>query len=225
MSKAPKIVLSDKKAETAGLILRCLIVFFVPFITGIIIFKKKEISPFGGNDLLAIDLWSQYFPMYRKFALDHGFSEAMYNWSGALGFNNWLQNAFYTRSIFLIPFGLIPFEKSMTYIDIVCLLRFGLGAAACQLFLEYKFKSKSPVIMAASVGYGLCAYSTAFIMQFMWTDGLFLGPLVLLGLERLINGKSPLMYVFMLALTIYTNFYTGFGVCLFTGFYFIAEWA
>ena len=78
--------------------------------------------------------------------------------------------------------------------------------------------------MAASIGYGLCAYSTAFIMQFMWTDGLFLAPLVLLGLERFINGKSPLMYILMLALTIYTNFYTGFGVCLFTGFYFIAEW-
>ncbi len=224
MSKSLKTVLSGKKLEIAGVVLRCLIVFLVPFITGIIIFKKKEISPFGENDLLSIDLWGQYFPMYRKFATDHGFSEAMYNWSGALGFNNWVQNAFYTRSIFLIPFGLIPLDKSITYIDIVCLLRFGLGAAACQLFLEYKFRSKSPVVMAASIGYGLCAYSTAFIMQFMWTDGLFLAPLVLLGLERFINGKSPLMYILMLALTIYTNFYTGFGVCLFTGFYFIAEW-
>lgn len=224
MSNAPKNALTAKQRDTAGFILRCIIVFLVPLITGIIIFKKKEISPFGENDLLSIDLWGQYFPMYRKFGLDHGFSEAMYNWSGALGFNNWVQNAFYTRSIFLIPFGLVPLENSITYVDVVCLLRFGLGALACQLFLEYKFKSSSPIIMATSIGYGLCAYSTAFIMQFMWTDGLFLAPLVLLGLERLMNGRSPLLYTFMLALTIYTNFYTGFGVCLFTGFYFIAEW-
>lgn len=224
MSNAPKNALTAKKRDTAGLILRCIIVFLVPLITGIIIFKKKEISPFGGNDLLSIDLWGQYFPMYRKFGLDHGFSEAMYNWSGALGFNNWVQNAFYTRSIFLIPFGLVPLEHSITYIDIVCLLRFGLGALACQLFFEYKFRSSSPIIMAASIGYGLCSYSTAFIMQFMWTDGLFLAPLVLLGLEMVMRGRSPLLYTFMLALTIYTNFYTGFGVCLFTGFYFLAEW-
>ena len=224
MPKATKAVKKLSKNDIAGIVLRCFIVFIVPIITGIIIFKKKEISPFGKDDVLSVDLWGQYFPMYRKFALDHGFAEAMYNWSGALGFNNWLQNAFYTRSIFLIPFCIIPFAKSITYIDIVCLLRFGLGAVACQLFLEYKLKSKSPVIMAASIGYGLCAYSTAFIMQFMWTDGLFLGPLVLLGLERLMNGKSPFMYVCLLALSIYSNFYTGFGICLFTGFYFLAEW-
>ena len=224
MSKAPKAELVQKNKDNFGVVLRCLIVFVISIITGMVIFRNKGISPFGSNDLLSIDLWGQYFPMYRKFALDHGVSEALYNWSGALGFNNWVQNAFYTRSIFLIPFALVPFEKCITYIDIVCLLRFGLGAAACQLFSEYKFRSRNPIIMAVSVGYGLCSYSTAFIMQFMWTDGLFLAPLVLLGLERFMNGKSPIMYVIMLALTIYTNFYTGFGVCLFTGFYFIAEW-
>ena len=224
LSKAPKADFLKKNRDTLGSVLRVLIVFTVAIATGIVIYKKKEISPYGSNDILSIDLWGQYFPMYRKFALDHGFSEAMYNWSGALGFNNWVQNAFYTRSIFLIPFGLVPFAKSITYIDIAALLKFGLGAASCQLYAEYKFKSKSPLIMVASVGYGLCSYATAFIMQFMWTDGLFLAPLVLLGLEGMMNGKSPLMYVIMLALTIYTNFYTGFGVCLFTGFYFIAEW-
>lgn len=224
MSKAPKTDILKKNSETIGSVLRVLIVFFVTIATGIVIYKKKEISPYGGNDILSIDLWGQYFPMYRKFGLDHGFAKAMYNWSGALGFNNWVQNAFYTRSLFLVPFGLVPFAKSITYIDIAALLKIGLGAASCQLFAEYKFRSRSPLIMAASIGYGLCAYSTAFIMQFMWTDGLFLAPLVLLGLERMMEGRSPLMYVITLALAIYTNFYTGFGICLFTGFYFIAEW-
>lgn len=225
MSTAPKKALTREKKISIGFaVLRYLIVFLVPLITGIVIFKKKEIAPFGNNDVLSIDLWGQYFPMYRKFAFDSGISEAMYNWSGALGFNNWVQNAFYCRSIFLIPFQFISTDNSITYIDIVCLLRFGLGALACQAFLEYKFKSRNPIIMATSICYGLCAYSTAFIMQFMWTDGLFLAPLVLLGLERLIRGKSPAMYTLMLAFTIYTNFYTGFGVCLFTGFYFVAYW-
>ena len=224
MSKAPKTDILKKNKDTFGPVLRVLIVFFVAIATGIAIYKKKEISPYGGNDILSIDLWGQYFPMYRKFALDHGFAKAMYNWSGALGFNNWVQNAFYTRSLFLIPFGLVPFAKSITYIDTAALLKIGLGAASCQLFAEYKFRSRSPLIMVTSIGYGLCAYSTAFIMQFMWTDGLFLAPLVLLGLERIMEGRSPLMYVITLALAIYTNFYTGFGICLFTGFYFIAEW-
>lgn len=224
MSKSPKTDKLGKNNRKLDILIRCLIVFTIAIATVITIFKKKELSPFGGNSILSVDLWGQYFPMYRKFALDHGFAEAMYNWSGALGFNNWVQNAFYTRSLFLIPFSLVPFAKSITYIDIAALLKFGLAAASCQLYADCKFRSKSPLILVASVGYGLCAYSTAFIMQFMWTDGLFLAPLVLLGLERMMNGRSPLMYVITLALAIYTNFYTGFGICLFTFFYFIAEW-
>ena len=215
---------NEKKKESIYYILRCLIVFLVPVITGIIIFVNKEIAPFGKNDLLSFDLWIQYFPMYRKIALDHGLSESFYDWSGALGFNKWVQSAFYTKSIFLIPLNFLSLKSSIVYVDIVCLLRFGLGALACYIFLQYKLRSKNIIIMALAIGYGLCAYATAFIMQFMWADGLFLAPLVLLGLERLMRGKSPVLYVIMLALSIYTNFYTGFGICLFTAFYFIAEW-
>ena len=216
--------MTDRHKKTAFYIISCLIVFLVPVITGIIIFIKKEIAPFGKNDLLSLDLWIQYFPMYRKIALDHGLSESLYDWSGALGFNKWIQSAFYSKSIFLIPLNFLSLESSIVYIDMVCLLRFGLGALACYIFLQYKLRSKNIIIMALSIAYGLCAYSTAFIMQFMWTDGLFLAPLVLLGLERLMKGRSPLMYVITLALAIYTNFYTGFGICLFTAFYFIAGW-
>ena len=215
---------NEKKKESIYYILRCLIVFLVPVITGIIIFVNKEIAPFGKNDILSFDLWIQYFPMYRKIALDHGLSESLYDWSGALGFNKWVQSAFYIKSIFLIPLNFLSLESSIVYIDIVCLLRFGLGALACYIFLQYKLRSRNFIIMAMAIAYGLCAYATAFVMQFMWTDGLFLAPLILLGLERMMRGKSPLMYIIMLALSIYTNFYTGFGICVFTALYFIAEW-
>ncbi len=98
---------NEKKKESIYYILRCLIVFLVPVITGIIIFVNKEIAPVGKNDLLSLDLWIQYFPMYRKIALDHGLSESLYDWSGALGFNKWVQSAFYVKSIFLIPLNFL----------------------------------------------------------------------------------------------------------------------
>lgn len=223
MSSKNSSVFYKKHRKQINLILRCLIVFIIPIIAGLLIFKAKEIHPFGENDLLSVDLWGQYFPMYRQFAESNSFAEAMYSWSGALGFNNFVQSAFYCRSLFLILFKLVPIDSSIIFVDAVCLLRLGLSALTCELFLEYKFKSTNPVIMASSVCYGLCAYAIAFIMQFMWTDCIVLAPFVLLGLEKLIDGKSPLLYVISLTLTIYTNFYLGFGVCLFTAFYFIAE--
>lgn len=221
-AKNPAVLYSNHK-KTINLILRCIIVFIIPIIVGLIIFKRKEIYPFGENDVLSVDLWGQYFPMYRQFAESNSFSDSMYSWNGALGFNNFVQSAFYCRSIFLLIFKFIPVNSSIIFINNVCLLRLGLSAVTCQLLLEYKFKNTSPVVMAASIGYGLCAYSIAFIMQFMWTDCILFAPLILLGLERLIEGKSPLIYIIFLTLTVYTNFYVGFGVCLFTAFYFISE--
>ena len=31
---------------------------------GVIVFKAKEIAPFGSRSVLCMDLWGQYFPMY-----------------------------------------------------------------------------------------------------------------------------------------------------------------
>ena len=223
MTKPTTLLTKMKHKDPLFLIFRCLIVFIIPVIAGMMFFKVREVHPYGENSILSIDLWIQYFPMFRQYGEASTFADGMYSWNGALGYNNFVQSAFYCRSPWLLLFKMIPFEKSIIYINYVSIIRLGLSAVTCLLFLEYKFKKRSPVLMALAVSYGLCAYSTAFIMQFMWTDLIVYAPLVLLGLERLLDKKSPLLYVAMLALSIYTNFYVGFGTCLFTLFYFIAE--
>lgn len=223
MSNSKSFRLTSKKKNFLYKFLRCTAAFLIPIFVGIAVFRILKIDPFGENDLLSVDLWGQYFPMYRQFAESNSFSEGMYSWNGALGFNNFVQSAFYCRSIFLLIFKFVPIDSAIRFIDYVCILRLGLSALTCQLFLEYKTKNKSPIIIAISVSYGLCAYALAFIMQFMWTDCIVIAPLVLLGLEKLFDGKSPILYIVSLALVIYTNFYVGYGVCLFTGLYFLSE--
>lgn len=219
---------TDKRKNTLLMLVRLIIVFVVPIIVGRIMFRKLGIYPYkanGTNSLLSIDLWTQYFPMYRQFAQTDSISEAIYSWNGALGYNSFVQNAFYCRSLFLLIFKHVSMESSIAFIDSVALLRFGLSALTCQLLFEYKFRdsNKKPVLMAISLCYGLCSYAICFVMQWMWTDCIFLAPLVILGLEMLLDKKSPLLYTAALALTIYTNFYLGFGVCIFTALYFLAE--
>lgn len=223
MAKSAAPQNKERSRQRLFLILRCLVVFIIPVIAGLMFFRAREVYPFGENSILSVDLWGQYFPMYRQFAETFSFSDAMYSWDGALGFNNFVQSAFYCRSLWLLPFKLVPISQSVIYVNYISIIRLGLSAVTCLLFLEYKFQKRSPLLMAVSVSYGLCAYAMAFIMQFMWSDLIVFAPLVLLGLERMMEKKSPLLYVGMLALSIYTNFYVGFGVCLFTLFYFAAE--
>ncbi len=212
-----------RHAKGLSAILRYLTVGIIPIVVGLVIFSRLEVYPFGENSLLSLDLWGQYYPMFREFARADSISEAMYSWNGALGFNSYVQSAFYCRSIFLIPLKWIPINASLAYIDAVCILRWGLSAVTCLWFLEKKFQKKNVLLMALAIAYGLCAYSLSYVMQFMWTDLMIYAPLILLGVDRLLDGRSPLFYTAALALAVYSNFYVAFGTCIFTALYYMAE--
>ncbi len=213
--------LKEQKFAILKTVLLYILTFVISVSVGIIVYIKKEISPFGENSLLAMDLWGQYFPMYIQQAKAESFSQLLYSWNGAFGYNNWAQNAYYCNSIFLIIMKLIPVEKMIAALDVICLIKIGLSSMSCLAFLQYKTNKKSPILIAGGVSYGLCAYMLAFMSQFMWTDTLIYLPLVLIGLERLVFKKKPVMYTLILGLTICSNFYIGFAVCIFSVLYFI----
>jgi len=55
----------------------------------------------------------------------------------------------------------------------------------------------------------------------MWMDCFILLPLVILGLDRLIEKDKIGIYIICLTLSILVNFYIGFTVCIFSFLYFI----
>lgn len=200
-----------------------IIAFIISFIGGMIVFAVKDISPFGNNSLLCMDLWGQYFPMYVQQATSESFADLFYSWNGAFGYNNWAQSAYYCNSIFLFILKFSPLKNMVDVLDWGCLLKIGLSAVSCLAMLRYKTRRKSPFLIAGAVSYSLCMYTLAFISQCMWTDSLIYVPLLLIGLERLIHMKKCLMYTLFLALIIISNFYIGFAVCIFSVLYFISN--
>lgn len=189
---------------------------------GIIIYKAKHISPFGDQSVLCMDLWGQYFPMYVN-NKNAGLSEMFHSWNGAFGFNNWAQNAYYCNSPFLLLMKLVPYRHMITALDIFCLAKIVLSSLTFLSAAQYKCKGRSPIFIGGAVCYAFSAYMIAFISQFMWTDALVMAPLVVIGLEKLIHEKKPLMYTIVLAYTVIVNFYIGFAVCIFSILYFLAD--
>ncbi len=198
-----------------------LIAFVISTVIGLILYKVKNIMPFGDQSILCMDLWGQYFPMYVQNAEADSIQDMLYSWNGAFGYNNWAQNAYYCNSIFWLIFKFLPVGKLVAALNWISLLKISLSSVSCLAFLKFKIREKSPLLIAGAVSYSLCAYMLAFFSQCMWTDSLIYVPLVLIGLERMLRDKKPLMYTLMLALTIISSFYIGFAVCIFLVFYFI----
>lgn len=195
--------------------------FIIPILIVIEAYKVLEIYPYGENSLLSMDLWGQYFPMLVE-QTNANLSERLFSWNGSLGFNSFSQSGYYCNSIFNIFLLLCNSNEDKIYmLNKLILIKFGLSSLTFSIFLSYKYKKKNVYMISGSVAYACCSYCMAYISQIMWFDSIIYLPLVLLGLERLLNDKKPIFYSLMLGLTIFSSFYIGFSICIFLVLYFI----
>jgi len=196
--------------------------FIIPILIMLIVFKKMTIYPFGELSLLHMDLWGQYFPMLlEQYGNRLSFDSSLYSWNGGLGFNLYAQSAYYTNSIFNYILLLFSKEHLIDALDFLILLKFGLSSLTFSLFLNAKYKELTLISVVFSVAYALSGYTLAFINQIMWFDAVVFFPLIIMGLEKLVNEQKPLLFTFTLALTMVTSFYISFSICLFLVLYFI----
>ena len=81
-----------------------------------------------------------------------------------------------------------------------------------------RMKNKFAAITFSSM-YALTAFGIVNAHNSMWIDVLLFLPLVILGLEKLINERKYKLYTIVLAVSIISNFYIGFMLCIFIAIY------
>ena len=203
-----------------------LISFAIPFSVMLISYIIRGAAPFGKGTLCSMDGFSQYFPMLENMAYSLKEGEPFYSFSGALGFNLWAQNAYYTNSPLWILIYILPASLRISGINLLVAAKVGVSSLLfCFYLLNQKCAArKSHTVYlspAFSCAWALSSYMLAFINQLMWLDVIMLLPMVILGLERLFEKKSITLYVLMLFLSIWSCFFLGYMVCIFVCLYFV----
>lgn len=173
-----------------------------------------------------MDGFSQYYPMLMNMTEAVKNGEIFYSFSGALGFNLWAQNAYYTNSPLWLLIYLVPHSFQAVAIDLLVILKFALSGLFFAFFLiktgkEKNYEKRFFLYTTLSVAYALSQYMLAFINQLMWTDVIMLLPLVIFGLHELWEKSRISLYVITLFLSIWSCFYISYMVCLFLCFYFL----
>ncbi|MDR1565328.1 MAG: YfhO family protein [Oscillospiraceae bacterium] len=183
------------------------------------------IAPFypkGEKTVLLIDMYHQYAPFFidlkdRLFS-GEGF---LYSNNVGMGVSYLPQFAYYLASPFNIIAMLFPKDDMTTAIALIEVLKAAASAAAFSLFLRGVFKRNDWSVTALSLMYALSAFTISYIWCIMWFDCLVFLPLAALGLYKLLKEGKYLLYCVSLALTLLSNFYLGFMVCLCMILYFI----
>lgn len=106
------------------------------------------------------------------------------------------------------------------FLLILVLLKIALSSMTMAILLKQKYGNKPYIILFSTV-YGLMAYNLTYYVNIMWLDCVYLLPLVILGFEKMLENKSSKLYILALTLSICTNYYIAFSVCLFLIIYFI----
>ena len=180
----------------------------------------NDLLPFGKSLLNIYDSFTQYSGISLEFKnlLHHG--NIFYSWNAGLGFN-FLGAFFYYMASPLNLLCLLADTKNYPYfISIMTLLRIVLlGLSMC--FYLTKRGTKPIYIVIFSTIYALMGFTATYYYNFLWIDSIIMLPLVIHGLDNLIEEKQPTFYIFSLTLTIYINFYIGYMICAFSLIYFI----
>lgn len=200
--------------------------FCLPVILMLLAFLVMGIYPAGENQIAVIDMYHQYVPFLGELQskLQSGGS-LFYTWNGAGGSNFWNLLAYYGASPLNLILVLFPKKFLMEGVTLILLLKIGLAGSTMAVYLraivwEKDKESADISLVGFATLYALCSYVMAYYWCIMWMDAVALLPLCILGLHKILDGRSGVFYTVCLALVVFINYYMAIMVCIFILFYY-----
>ena len=193
----------------------------IPVILMLIIFIAREIYPFGDESFLHIDMYHQYFPFLTEFYHKVKNGESLfYSFQTGIGSNFLALYVYYLASPFNWLSLLVPENLLIEFMTYFVVLKIGACGFTFSYYLRKHFCSDSFCIIFFAVFYALSGYMAAYNWDVMWLDCIVLAPLIILGLERLVNEGKCKLYCITLALAILSNYYICIMICIYLVLYF-----
>lgn len=199
-----------------------LLSFLIPILIMLLLFIVRRIYPFGDESFLHSDMYHQYMPFFSEFL--HKLREGgslLYSWNIGMGENFLALYVYYLASPFNWLALLVPHDLLMEFMSYLIIVKIGLCSLTFAVYLRRHFCTSHPAVLFFSCFYALSGFIAAYNWNIMWLDCIFLAPLVILGLEKLVNEKKCRLYCITLALSILSNYYISILLCVFLVLYFV----
>ena len=199
-----------------------LLSFTLPVIIMLLIFIVRGIYPFGDESFLHVDMYHQYFPFLTEFyhKLKNG-ETLFYSWNTGIGSNFLALYVYYLASPFNWLVIFCPESLLIEFMTYLIVLKIGLSGLAFSYYLSKHFNSSHFSILFFGIFYAMSGYYAAYNWNVMWLDCIVLAPIIILGLEYLVNEGKYKLYCITLALAILSNYYISIMICMYLVLYFL----
>lgn len=195
-------------------------VFAMPFIIMYVVYALFHVHPFGNGSVLVLDLNGQYVYYYEALRdAVWGKSSLIYSWSRNLSGEMFGIFAYYLASPFSIITLIFPRSMLLTSLKIMQLCKIGAASVTCAVYLRHSKNTCRNTTVIFSILYAMMSYTIVQLMNPMWVDGVVFLPLIILGLEKLIDGGKMTPFIVPLAIMFIANFYIGYMIGFFVVLY------
>ena len=196
--------------------------FLIPLALMYLIYLSMGIHPFGNGSVLVLDLNGQYvyfFESLRNAVCGDG--SFLYTFSRALGGEYMGMYAYYLASPLSSLVCLFPAARILEALLTIILIKTGLCGLTFGFYLHKHSKNPNRIMVVAfSVMYALCSFAVVHQNNVMWTDAIIWLPIIAYSIEQLITNGKYKLFIISLALTMMSNYYIGYMVCIFCVVYF-----
>ncbi|MBQ5311423.1 MAG: YfhO family protein, partial [Oscillospiraceae bacterium] len=225
-------VLTEKKEKRDGFFGKLLktilahkvyiLVFLIPALLLFGAYAAFRVHPFGDMSVLVLDLNGQYVYYYENLrdAL-HGNGSLVNSWSRNLSGEIMGMYAYYLASPFVIIPMLLPRAMMTESLLIMQLCKVGAAAVTFFIYLRRSRLCRESTSFIFAMMYSLMGYMIVQLMNPMWLDGLIYLPLIVLGIENVIEKGGLIEFTIPLALMYMAHFYIGWMLTFFSVIYFL----
>ncbi len=200
-----------------------LLSFLIPFLTFFLVYVSRLVYPFGNGTVLVLDLNAQYiyfFEALRDALVGEG--SIIYSFERALSGEFLGIFAYYLASPLSLLVALFPKENIQEAMLLIILAKCGLCGLTANIYLTKTRKLSEVGALIFSTCYALSSYGIIYASNTMWIDCMYMLPLIMLGIEKLIRERRYMLYTVSLAIALLTSFYIGYMICIFAVVYFLA---
>ena len=194
----------------------------LPTLVMYLMYIARGIHPISDGSVLVLDLNGQYvwfFEALRNFV--KGDASLLYSFARAMGGEFMGIYAYYLASPLSYILCLFPTNRMLEGLLVLFLLKVAICGGTFGYYMHKTSENRRPTaIIIFSICYALSSYGIIQQHNTMWIDAMMWLPLITLGIEDLIKHGKFRLYTLLLAVTLFSNFYIGYMVCVYCFFYF-----
>ena len=199
----------------------CVLSFLIPAAVMLWTCAALGLAPWGDKTVLVSDMSDQYVEFFC--ALKNG--DLFFSWSKALGTGYIGVFSYYVSSPLSLLTLLVPNEYMPVGLMLLIVLKVGLAGASFALFARRRFPRHDGAALIGGVCYALASYNMIYSICVMWLDGVIWLPLLLLALERILEGKGAGPFLAGLTVCFLSTWYISYMVGAFCALYLCARLA